>query len=128
MEPTLYRAAVYEGVTRHAFRTVTHRNMVDHFANSAGTTCARAGINTFLIHTRTIPWTFRTQHTLGTAGDIRISLIFSQTRALSVTRANGIVATGTRVAGITWFLIGGWCYRIVKMFNFTFNYVFSFFF
>lgn len=121
MKPTLYGTAVYKCVTRHGLRAMTHGNMFNHFANGAGTTCSRAGINTLLVHAGTIPGTLGTQHTLGTTGDVRITLIIRKARALSVTRANGIVATGTWIAGIALFLIGRRGYIELNTFNLISN-------
>lgn len=45
------RFAAEESIACHPLRTTTHRNMVDNIANSVGSTCTFAGINTFISNT-----------------------------------------------------------------------------
>lgn len=107
----MYSVAVSEGIACHAHGTVAHGNVVHYLTDGAGTTGTWTGIHTLLLLTRPILRTFRAKDTLGTTGDVGITLVLGNACALSLSKADGIAATGTRITGIARFFISRWCYR-----------------
>lgn len=105
-----------KSISGHSIGTMAHGNVVDHIADSIGTTRSGTRISALLLYTGQISGTLRTKNTLGSARHIGISLIVGHTFTFALIRTDSIAAAWTGVAWIAGLFTGWWgCKRVLVL-------------